>query len=405
MEKSKFKIIFFNWSLVLVFITLPMPKYSLGNQALILFIISWIFHNSFEEKIALLKKHTLSIILLTSIYSVLLLGMLYTQDLNEGLEQLRDKLPFLLLPILISTSQIITREHKFRCIKLFSVSVVLMALFALAKAWYIYSTGMGDYFVYDRSAILLNKHTTYYSLYCVIGVSYFLYDLIELKKTNKIDAILAIVILLIFIYLLSARISIVALGVVAIYFIKMRITQKKQMFFLAILVIGILSGTLLFSSNYTARFNSISKDPNKILENDEFDTRIIHWKSALETLNTLDVIVGKGTGDGKEGLYEQYLKNNFINGYKNKYNAHNQYIEFLMSNGILAIIAYICLLLTALIYAIRFNDIFGVLVVLLILMYSITESILERQSGIMIVAILCSFIHFSNKELLDKKNK
>ncbi|WP_121666125.1 O-antigen ligase family protein [Mesonia aquimarina] len=405
MELSKLKINFFNWSLVLLFITLPMPKYSLSTQALIVLAISWLLLNSFKEKVRLLKEHSSSILLLSSLYGVMLVGMIYTENLDQGLEQLKDKLPFLIIPIIIGTTQTLTSDNKFKFIKIFSISVVLMALFALAKAWYIHALGMGDYFVYDKLSILLNKHTTYYSLYCVIAISYFLYDLLQLKKTNLLFSIVAIIILLFFIYLLSARIAIIALIVVAIYYIKMRITHRKQKVFLSLLVIGILSSTLLFSSNYTARFESISKNPNELTENNEFNTRLIHWKSALETLNTSSYIFGKGTGDGKENLYQQYLKNDFTIGYLQKYNAHNQYIEFLLSNGLLIIIAYFCLLLAALIYAIRFNDLFGVLVVLLFMMYSITESILERQSGVLIVALLCSVIHFSNKELLNKKNR
>ena len=405
MELNKLRVKFFNWSLALLFITLPMPKYNLSTQALIVVVISWLLLNSFKDKARLLKKHSSSILLLSSLYGVMLIGMIYTQNLSHGLEQLKDKLPFLIIPIIIGTTQTLTTENKFKFIKIFSISVVLMALFALAKAFYIHSEGMGNYFVYDKLSILLNKHTTYYSLYCVIAISYFLYDLLQLKKTNIFISIATILILLFFIYLLSARIAIVALLVVAVYYIKIQITHRKQKVFLSLLVVGILLSTLLFSSNYAARFESISQNPNKLTENNEFNTRIIHWKSALETLNTSAYIFGKGTGDGKEGLYEQYLKNNFTIGFTQKYNAHNQYIEFLMSNGFIAIIAYFCLLLAALIYAIRFNDLFGVLVVLLFMMYSITESILERQSGILIVALLCSLIHFSNKELLSKKKE
>jgi len=250
MEQSKLRVNFFNWSLALLFITLPMPKYNLSTQALIVLAISWLLLNSFKEKKQLLKKHASSILLLSSLYGVFLIGMVYTQNMTHGLEQLKDKLPFLVIPLIIGTTQTLTSKNKFKFIKIFSVSVLLMALFALVKAWYIHLEGMGDYFVYDKLSVLLNKHTTYYSLYCVIAISYFLYDLLQLKKTNVFISILAIAILLFFIYLLSARIAIVALLVVAVYYIKMQITHRKQKFFLSLLAVGILLSTLLFSSNY-----------------------------------------------------------------------------------------------------------------------------------------------------------
>lgn len=402
--KSNLRTDFFNWSLVLLFITIPMPKYSLSTQALIILFISWLLLNPIKDKVYLLKKHFTSILLLSSLYLVFLFGMLYTENLDHGLEQLVDKLPFLIIPLIFGTTQTFISENKYKLFRLFSFSVLLMAIFALAKAYYIHLLGMGDYFVYDKMAVLLNKHTTYYSLYCVIAISYFLYDILRLKNVNIFLCVFSIIVLLIFIYLLSARIAIIALILVAVYYIKIQITHRKQKAFLSILAIGVLLSTLIFSSNYAARFSSISTNPNKLTENNEFNTRLIHWKSALETLKASDYLFGKGTGDGKTNLYQQYLKNDFIIGYTQKYNSHNQYIEFLLSNGILAIIAYFCLLLTTLIYAIRFNDLLGVLVVFLFMMFSITESILERQSGILIVSLLCSLIHFSNKELLKKEN-
>ncbi|MGO3706429.1 MAG: O-antigen ligase family protein [Mesonia hippocampi] len=404
MEINKLKQHFFNWSLAMVFITLPMPKYSLSTQAFIVLCIAWLLQSSFKEKALTIKKNLASLALLSGLYIVLILGMLYTQNTSHGLEQLKDKLPFLLLPFIMATNQENLLKNKYNFVKIFSISVVLMAVFAFLKASYMYMQGLGSYFVYDKLALLLDKHTTYYSLYCVIALVYFVYDMLYLKRTNKFLSLLGIVVLLVFIYLLSARIAILALLLVAIYFIKIQITQKRQKVFLSLIVITALLSTLLFSSNYVARFESISENPDKITENNELNTRLVHWKSALETLKPINYLIGKGTGDGKENLYNQYLKNDFLVGYKNKYNAHNEYIELLMSNGFIGVFSYIILLLTALVYAIRMNDIFGILIVLLFFMYGITESILERQSGILIVALLCSIIHFSNKKKLEINN-
>lgn len=395
----------FIFSVAIMLLTLPMPKYSLSTQALILFIISWLGVNSFQEKKELFIKNISNIVLLSAIFLIMLLGMIYTKNVSEGIEQLKDKLPFLLLPILLATSPSALLTNKYNFIKIFSLSVVLMAVFSLLKSLYLYYTGMGNYFVYDKLSLILNKHTTYYSLYCVIAISYFLYDLLFLKRTSKVLSILSILFLLFFIYLLSVRIAIVALIIVAIYYIKIKITHRSEKIFLSLLIIFSLLSTLLFSSNYVERFESINSDPEKITEDNEFSTRLIHWESALETLSGIEYFIGKGTGDGKENLYKQYQKNGFTIGYEKKYNAHNQYIEFLMSNGLVLIIAYICLLLLTLVYCIRVNDVFGILVVILFAIYSLTESILERQSGIFIVALLCNLLFFSNRELISRLNK
>lgn len=403
MKLSRFKIIFFNWALILVFITLPMPKYSLNTQALMVLFIAWLFVNPWKEKWRLIKERRSSIFVLIFLYLIFLAGMLYTQNLHEGLEQLKDKLPFLLFPFILGSTSLLTVENRYKYLRVFSFSVGLMAIFALCKSFYLHFSGLGDYFTYRKLAETLNKHPTYFSLFCVISISYFLYDLFQLKKTKKVFSIALIVFLLFFIYLLSSRVAIVALMVVALYYIKFWITHKGQKLFLIILALGALTAILLFSNNYVARFESFSENPDQQAQNNQFGTRLVHWKSALQTVDKKQYLWGKGTGDSKQGLYQQYLKNDFKTGYIKKYNAHNQYIEFFMSNGLIGVLAYLLFLGATLIFAVRVNDQFGILVVFLIAIFSITESILERQSGIMLVSLLCSLLLLTNRAILNIK--
>jgi len=73
---------------------------------------NWLIEGDYKRKLGLLKTNKLFWII-TSIYLLHLIGMFYTQDMNEGLKDLRIKLPLLFLPgLLLSTKPIAAKEFK-----------------------------------------------------------------------------------------------------------------------------------------------------------------------------------------------------------------------------------------------------------------------------------------------------
>lgn len=405
MKAEGFRIKFFNWSLALVFMTIPMPKYNLSTQAVILLFFAWIFVNSFAEKWSYIKANRKRLLSLIAIYGVLLVGMLYTENSHHGLHQLRSKLPLLLLPVILCSTSAFTIQNRQKYLRIFSVSVVLMAVFALCKSFYLHYSGLGNYFTYRKLAETLNKHPTYYSMFCLVSIGYLLYDLLHLQKIKKLLSVGMLLFLLYFIYLLSSRVAIVGLLMTSVYFVNLLNFNRTKKFLTVFAVLGVLIIVLLFSKNYTTRWQSYAQGSISDKQSNQLDTRLIHWKSTLQTLDGGQYIFGKGTGDGQKGLFQQYLKNNFKTGYKKQYNAHNQYLDFLMADGLIAVLAFCLLLGTTLIIAIRAKDQLGVLAVCLFVVFSLTESIMERQSGVMLVSLMCSFVVFTNKERLTLKRE
>jgi O-antigen ligase len=55
-------------------------------------------------------------------------------------------------------------------------------------------------------------------------------------------------------------------------------------------------------------------------------------------------LLGVGTGDYLKMLQEEYKKINFIAGQKNWFNAHNQYLEDFVKNGISGFLVFLLLI-------------------------------------------------------------
>jgi|GEM_PF-1312759 len=389
MKRSKtFVETFFLWSLVLVLITLTMPKYSLNSQAIIVCFVTWFFVGSFKQKWELFKTRKWLFLITSSLFWISLLGLLYTENMEEGLKNFQKALPFLIFPLVFSTIQF-SEEKRNIVFQYFSIGVLISSAFALAKAFYFKFNNLGDYFYYDSFALLLDKHTTYFALFTVIAVVFFLNEILKGKARNSFFHICAILYLLVILYLLSARISIIALMVGAVLLLLFNLEKLGIKKLVPIVIIILMLGIAYATPNFQERFYATTPEGVPI---SDLDTRAVHWKSALQLINNNNLIIGAGTGDGHTGLYEQYLENGFETGYINQYNAHNQFLESTLYYGVLGLLALVSIFLLGLIRSLKNRDVLAFSTITIIAVFMCTESLLERHSGIVFVSFIIALI-------------
>ena len=376
----------------MVLITLPFPNYYINSISIITCFNFWLLHNSIRVKYKNLKKNFLSFIILSSLFWISLFGLLYTQDTKEGLRNLEQNLPFLVFPLVFLS---INLEKSFSKIifKYFSYSVLIASLFALLKAFFFKVNNLGEFFFFDQLSKLLDKHTTYFALFIVIAISYFLNELL-LKKWKNIIMVLFLFLML---YMLSVRISIV--GLIFIFLIltmslKNIISSKKHLLIFALCLMPLL---VYFTTNFQKRFNT--KTPEGI-EISDISSRKTHWEAVISHFKKDNLFFGSGTGDGHIGLYEEYKKFNFETGYFYKYNAHNQYLETLLFYGLFGLFFLFLIIYIALRNRIRVKDYLGVAIIVVFIVFMCTESILERHSGIVLFSYIMSLLtSTSNKKI------
>ncbi|NRD18525.1 O-antigen ligase family protein [Winogradskyella eckloniae] len=372
-----------NLALLLVVITLPMPKYSLNSQALIILIAVWLFSGGFSNKFANLKQKRYQFLSISIWFFMFIIGLTYSDSLDIGFKNIVKNLPLLAIPLVIFSQEMELKKLE-NILKWFSISVICCAVFALIKASYFTYMNFGNYFYNQNLASLLNIHTTYYALFCVIVLLNFIYQIMFIK--NKIIYWVSIVFLLFFMYLLSSRMGIFALGVglFPIFYNKYGLKSLLSVPVIALLIFG-----FLFSPNFQKREDG----------QDEFgtntptlNTRILHWQAVIDAVGETNIYFGDGSGTDKKHVYTAYNEFNFVEGVKHKYNAHNQFLEYYIYFGLMAIIVwFFCFWVWI---KKIFNDYyayqFSVFIVLICFM--LTESILERQNGIVIFALLLSLI-------------
>lgn len=106
-----------------VVIGLPLNKVVLSLSGLLM-ALNWLIEGRFSEKWAQLVKHKTGL-LLTIIYLVAGFTLFYSEDISYGLKDLRIKLPMLLFPVVILSSNPLPRELYKKIMLTFVIAVLI----------------------------------------------------------------------------------------------------------------------------------------------------------------------------------------------------------------------------------------------------------------------------------------
>lgn len=393
LDKERFEK-YFQIALLLVAITLPFSSRAINSMAIILTIICWCLMSSFQDKKRLLLGKIQYFIFASLPFIInLISALVHFQDFKILIEDLQKAIPLIVFPLIYATIQrtLIQREQ---LLKVFSYATLASALLAIIIAWYLKINMYGDYLFYDQFAIIINKHTTYFSLFVVVSILVLSNNVIESKK-GKLWQIISIFILLYTLYLLSTRIAIVALtlGMLCLFFIKL----KGEFKWIIGVVTLILVMSMLQLPNFIKRFDpNPYPSENKMI--DDYTYRELHWKAVFNSINE-SPLIGLGNSNQRNSLYQKYENYGLVAAYDEMYNAHNQVLEFGLKLGYLGIIIFLIFCIYMLRYLILKEKEMGLLLFLIFLVFCFTESMLVRQSGIVFFAVIIASYFYPPKEI------
>ena len=129
--------------------------------------------------------------------------------------------------------------------------------------------------------------------------------------------------------------------------------------------------------------------------------RIQRWDYIIREFKKEEKLVfGVGSGDTEEIYTSAYINGNFKTALVENYNAHNQFVEFLVSNGVFGLLVFVWVLLFfAFKTKLRGEALsFFIIVVLL----SFIESFLGRAKGVFIFSFFLSFFLLMYNDKLIK---
>lgn len=204
----------------------------------IILAANWLLEKNFIWKWQQLKTNKIFWVLI-SLYALHLIGMLYTQDITKGFDDLRNKLPLLTLPIIVfSTKPLSSKE--------FNLLFFFFFLSVLASSIYCFAVFEGytkKVIIDARQASVFMSHIRFslFIAFSIIGLTYFLIK--EAQSVYRAYSLAVIVWLLFVMFKLEMATGFVCLilaSTVLLFLYAFKKLGKKVSFgFMLVFLIGI----------------------------------------------------------------------------------------------------------------------------------------------------------------------
>ncbi len=257
-------IIYFS-ALILAFASLPFSNFSLSVSIIVL-AANWLLQGEWDIKFLRLKSNK-ALLFFLLIYLTLLVGLLYTSNFQYALKDLRLKLPLLLIPLIIGTSDTLSKKQYISILTVFALSVFVASIYSTYL--YIDNYNYGSSNVRDISPFI-----SHIRLSLMVGLAAFIGFWLVIQNIIKLDIFYRVIIglaalwLVAFLFILQSLTGIIAVFITALIFLTFSAYKIKNevyrvgtlvfigVFMLFIVLYFIHSIDRYFTRNYTD-FNSL----------------------------------------------------------------------------------------------------------------------------------------------------
>lgn len=223
----------------------------------IIIAANWVLEKDFFIKWQRLKS-TKIFWILVSFYILHLIGMLYTYNINNGLDDLRNKVPLLVLPILFfSTSPLTQKEFKL-LFHFFFLSVIVSSVYCFLV--YMGFTHKTIIDVRQASVFISHIRFSLFIAFTVIALVYFFFK--EPKWYYKVTYTLSCCWLLFFMYKLELATGFVCLLIVVIILLSGLIIRKLNNLLATTLICSFMCVSLFLFYNISKSLSMFDKSAN-----------------------------------------------------------------------------------------------------------------------------------------------
>ena len=448
------------YSLLFIAITIPFQwKFLPFPVGITILGLVWFLGGSLTQKIKKFIKNPYAI-LFSGLYIIYLISFFYSENRAYAYDDLLLKLPLLLMPLFLSTVDKLNPSQYNSVLRIFAISTFFSAIITLLVGYFNYvQTGLTKYFFYHDLTIFM--HSAYYALYALFAIAIFI-NLYHKTQNNKHKIAYSSMAsgLGIFLFLLSSRMQILIFVILLTLYILVSAFQKRRIvtgmlvLFLSYACIFLLVRQMPKTSVRLEQTKEHLKNINYPKTNG--DARVQIWETAIRVIQK-NYLKGSGVGDVKDVLINEYkilsegegedlveqkieqikhnekwflhirqkaIENNisvedqlfedaiyvlkdkksrynyFI---KKGYNYHSQFFQTLAAVGVLGFLFLLfSLLIPAYNLALKNKKYLLLAFMFMFFLSFVTESMLERQAGVILYAFFGSFLTLVNKEITDK---
>ena len=255
-------------------------------------------------------------------------------------------------------------------------------------------------FIIEKS----NTHTTYQGLWISFSLFILGLNIKNFKKNSfKLFAMISIIILIVWFYLISARMPLMAFLVTIslTVFIFSKLPKRKKILLLLSIPLA-FSVLLLFKNPISTRFKEYYTNglsiPHQKFESDRFNSSNVRNGVYFCDFQIIkeNFFMGVGVGDIQDELNNCYSNKIGAKVYTwRDYNSHNQYAFFWISAGFIGFVGFIVFIVNIFIKSIRTVNIRLFYVICSSSIVFISENVLERSDGVVFFFFFIALLYYN----------
>ncbi len=363
----------------------------IGNIALVPLLVFCLISVKPKDILHTLRENAFSKIIV-GLFLLQVIGLSYTSNISMGLFMLEKKASFLLIPLLVlPLLQKVAIDNRIIFLRLGYITLLSSLVLLCIAVYKMLVLKAHNAFYFENFTSI---HYVYYSLYFAIGSLLLIDSLLETLLKRKYGFL---ILTLLFVYSLSIQIlvgsktGIIGFCLASIFLLYQQIANKK-LFAISILVFFISTALILYSNDTTrSRFVGLTEDASVLtqenLAGDDFvvtglTLRLLFWKISLAHSWEDHPLLGAGTGDAQDYINSlltlpKIQLNSFVN-----FDSHNQWVFTFVQLGLIGILGMAWLFGKYFREAYRSLDLKLISFLIITLGFSLSESILESNKGI-----------------------
>lgn len=354
-------------------------------------------------------------------YVLQVVSLFYTQNQEETWIHLRIKSALVVVPLAIGCCDFVNETNRKKIFEVFCITLTAASMYCVVMAFFRYSH-LHDTSVFFFHELLypLSAHAVYFSIYVFIALLYLIENIqtrefIFYKKFHYI----LIIYFSILLFLLSSKLVISFYLFYLFYYAIIHFIERKKNRFtsIAVLLVCLFTATALITTRnpISNRFTEILHTDFDLVKQNSFNPgvyfndvqfRILEWKFVTEILDeNRSWLTGVSPGDAQNFLNKKYIEKNMYIGEPSRhdrgllgYNTHSQLAESLLQTGIIGAFSFLLIIFSLVRMALQKRDRLLSFTVILLLAFSLTESVFEGQYSILLFTFFPLFISLTVKK-------
>jgi len=395
-----------------VVVTMPLKSNFNSISIIILLLYSISFLLTKRKQVTFIPSKKVIILVIPFLF-ILLQGF-YSEWTSFSKNVIRS-LPLIIFPFLFFYLQAWLSSKQVKAVlKTLVFSAVGYSLFLLIVAFCRqidfkpdFTTINWYFFTYYDFTEALGAHPTYLGMYLCLAYVILFNNFLKTKNYGFNALLLCFLVLIIF--LLGSRIALLSLVLVTIVLIgyKFKFLEKKKriLMFLFFIVSPILIFRFVpivkermidmtFGIKDSYQYAKYGDKGNNNNYNGGLTPRFQIWSCAID-VGKHNYLFGNGFGTTQKRLNECYLERNLIEFYKQDYQTHSQYFNHYVRGGITGVFILLLLYLYSLVFSLKQRHILHLCFIIIIIITSLTENILNLHFGIVFFSFFNSVFFFS----------